>query len=73
MKLYIAVLTCKQFATFEKPTCPAAIVASSHDEALGKAILQARQTWRAQKYSDHNADVIEVSPQLIEQVSKANQ
>lgn len=68
MKLYVAVLTCRQFATFKQPTRPAAIVASSHDEALGKAIQEARRAWRGTTYSDHNAEVVEVSAHLVEQV-----
>lgn len=63
-KLFVATLTCKQFATFKQPTRPVAIVAASHAEALGKAILQARGIWHASVYSEHNADIAEV-PQAV--------
>jgi hypothetical protein len=69
MKLYVATITCKQFATFKQPTRPVAIVAESYDEALGKAIRQARSIWRGESYSEHNADIAEVPRAMIEQVS----
>ena len=68
MKLYVATLTCKQFATFAKPTRPVAIVAQSYDEALGKAIGQARSIWRGERYSEHNADIAEVPQDVLAQV-----
>lgn len=68
MKLYVATLTCKQFATFKQPTRPVAIVAESYDAALGKAIRQARGIWRGSNYSEHSADIAEVPQALIEQV-----
>jgi hypothetical protein len=68
MKLFVATLTCKQFATFKQPTRPVAIVAASHDEALGKAIQQARGIWRGSDYSEHNADIAEVPRALLAQV-----
>lgn len=69
MKLYVATLTCKQFATFRQPTRPVAIAAASHDEALGKAIVQARSIWRVSSgYSDHTADIAEVPGDVLAQV-----
>ena len=68
VKLYVATLTCKQFATPVRPTRPVAIVAGSYDEALGKAIGQAREIWRGRDYSEHNADIAEVPEELIDQV-----
>lgn len=66
MKLYVATLTCKQFATFTKPTRPVAILAASYDEALGQAIQQAREIWYTNSYSEHNADIAEVPAALID-------
>lgn len=68
MKLYVATLTCKQFATFKKPTRPVAIVAETYDEALGKAIQQSRSIWRGRDYSEHNADIAEVPAAALAQV-----
>ncbi len=67
-KLYVATLTCKQFATFVKPTRPVAIVAASYDEALGKAFLQARGIWRGASYTEHTADIAEVPAEVLKQV-----
>jgi hypothetical protein len=69
MKLFVAALTCKQFATFKQPMCPAAIVAESYDEALGKAIQQARAMWRTSEYSEHNANLIEVPQEVIDRIA----
>ncbi len=68
MKLYVATLFCKQFATPIRPTRPVAIVAESYDEALGKAISQARSIWRGRDYSEHGADVAEVPAEVLRQV-----
>jgi hypothetical protein len=68
MKLYVATLICKQFATFKQPTRPVAIVANNYDEAVGKAIRQARAIWRGPQYSEHNADIAEVSADVLRQV-----
>jgi alkanesulfonate monooxygenase SsuD/methylene tetrahydromethanopterin reductase-like flavin-dependent oxidoreductase (luciferase family) len=67
MKLFVATLTCKQFATFKQPTRAVAIVAASYDEALGKAIQQAHGIWREPGYSEHSADIAEVSQALLAQ------
>ena len=67
-KLFVAVLYCSEFATFQRPMRPTAIVAASHDEAMGKAIAEAKRTWRGSRYSDHNADVAFVPHALIDQV-----
>ncbi len=68
MKLYVATLFCKQFATPIRPTRPVAIVASSYDEALGKAIGQARSIWHRADFSEHNADIAEVPAEVLRQV-----
>lgn len=65
MKLYVATLTCKPFATFMRPTRPVAILAASYDEALGKAVQQARGIWRGHSYSEHTADIAEIPAELI--------
>lgn len=70
-KLFVAVITCKQFATFIKPTRPLAIVAVSYDEAMGKAIAQAKRVWSNERYSEHTADIQIVPQDAIEQVRVA--
>lgn len=67
-QLFVALLSCSGFAKLRRPVRAVAIVAVSHDEATGKAIAQARRTWRGDRYSDHNAIVTQVSQELIDQV-----
>ena len=67
-RLFVAILYCKKFATFDRPMCPVAIVAVSHDEAMGKAIAQAKRTWNGDRYSEHSADVRPVPQEIIDQV-----
>lgn len=66
MKLYVATLFCKQFATPIRPTRPVAIVAENYDDALGRAIQQARAIWRGRDYAEHSADIAEVPADVLE-------
>lgn len=68
-RLFVAVLSCREFATFKKPTKGVAIVAVSHDEAMGKAIAEAKRTWRSDRHSEHTADVTIVPQEMIDQVA----
>ena len=69
-QLFVAALYCRKFATFERVMRPVAIVAVSHDEAMGMAIAQAKRLWTGERYSEHNAEVRPVPQDLIEQVCK---
>lgn len=67
MKLYAAALTCKQFATFARPIRVMTILAASPDEALGRAILRARDIWRGDHYTEHScADIAEIPDETID-------
>lgn len=67
-KLFVALLSCAEFAKMRRPVQAVAIVAVSHDEAVGKAIAQARRNWRGDRYSDHSAIVTPVPQELINEV-----
>lgn len=67
-QLFVALISCRQFATFERPMRPIAIVAVSHDEAMGKAIAEAKRIWSNGRYSDHIADIQLVPQSMIDQV-----
>lgn len=68
MKLFVAIIYCDQFATFKKPMKPVAIPAMSHDEAVGMAIALCKRTWSSDLYSNHNADVVPVPQETLDQV-----
>ena len=66
--LFVAMLSCKEFATFRQPMRATAIVATSHEEAFGKAIAEAKREWRGDRYREHGAEVRIVPQELIDQV-----
>lgn len=69
-RLFVAVLYCNKFATFDQPMKPVAIVATSYDEAMGKAIAEAKREWRGDRYRDHGADVRLVPQELVDRVGR---
>lgn len=69
-RLFVALLSCSEFAKLRRPMQAVVIVAVSHDEAVGKAVAQARRSWRGDRYDDHTAIVTLVPQELIDQVGR---